>query len=81
MTETIESRLNFVINESMAASGAVLLKGAQSESYYQSALTKYCEENKIDLSEDNCSAMIMTDYGSEAITDDMNEQFWFWIDA
>ncbi len=68
---SIESRLNFSQTENIRG---IELKAGESESYYQKEFNKYCEENRIDSSEDNCSAMIMAGYGSE------NETFWFWID-
>lgn len=70
--ETLESRLNFVAVENTAPSHSIKLQGGKSEAFYQQELISYCESNNIDMSEDNCSAMIMTDYDEEV--------FWFWID-
>jgi hypothetical protein len=72
MTESIESRLNF--SDSKGNSSAVELEAGREEAYYQNVFVEYCEKNGIDCSEDNCSAMIMSDYGAE------NDTFWFWID-
>lgn len=72
--ESIESRLNFVTNINLAPSHAIEINADKEESYYQVELEKYCQDNSIDLSEDNCSAMIMSDYGAEEDT------FFFWID-
>lgn len=79
--ETLESRLNFTSVEHTAPSHSVTLKANQSEEFYQQALNSYCYINNIDMSNDNCSAMIMYDYGAEAITEDGKEVFWFWIDS
>lgn len=78
--ETLESRLNFVVVENTAPAHAVKLQGDKSEAFYQQELISYCESNNIDISEDNCSAMIMADYASEAMTNEGEEVFWFWID-
>lgn len=72
MTESIESRLNFSSNNDNPT--AIELEASREENYYQGKFVDYCEENGIDCSEDQCSAMIMSDYGAE------NDTFWFWID-
>ena len=71
MKESIESRLNFSEQEK---AGAVKLMASKNEDYYQAAFVEYCEKNGIDYSEDNCSAMIMTDYIPDG------DHYYFWIE-
>ena len=74
---SIESKLNFTCNQAIADSASskvVTLKADQPEAYYQRELNKYSDENNVDISDDNCSAMIMADFGAE------DDTFFFWIE-